>query len=191
METREHIVNELKEMNSSLVDRPAESSFSVPEGFFAAQGDILRESMSSILGEKLHTGELSVPDDFFKKQREEIMSEISEKNKATKLRRLWTTVVSIAAMLCLVSLGAYLFTGVNEQLDGLASLDDASILEYLSDETDMDEMLIASVMDMESDLYLEDAFSGTINDASISDYLLEQEDLFINEIIDDEYYDIF
>ena len=193
MDTRQNILDELKDLDSSLVQRPARSPFKVPEGFFAGQEESLSENIFSSSDLSIDAGELVVPDDFFKTQRESIKASIKseeaeyKRKKRSKLRVLVARAASLAAILCMVAAGAFYLSTIDiadSSLTSMDSIDDDAILEYLSMEEDMEEMLLASAIDLDDEYY------PGLDDAAISDYLLDEE-LYFNELLDDEYYDIY
>lgn len=176
------ILEELKSLNSSLVDKPAGNPFKVPEGYFSVQSESVRELLFGQVKIESESDVFQVPKDYFSKQRETLKAELlEEKTNRGSLRTLWRRVGSIAAILCLFALGAYLWPSSLGDDSVLASLDEQAIMNYL-DEEGLDEMLFASVIDTETDLWSE----IELDDSSVSSYILDSDDLLINEYLDYE-----
>jgi len=178
------IIEELKMLDSSLAEKPAKHSFQVPEGYFAAQEESISNFLFEVNDVQIAEEAFQVPKDYFSQQRESLQSELMKDKSApqVKVKRLWRRIASVAAVLCLFAIGASLWNNSDDKTPILASLDDEIIMEYLGTESDMDELLYASIDEFNEELWTD----LEIDDSSISSFLLESDDILINEYLDYE-----
>jgi len=192
VEKRTDVLKELQDLNSSLVSKPAVNAFKVPEGFFSQQKSSISTALLSNEELDIKSESFTVPKDYFSQQREAIKAELQKeendfKKKSRRVRKIWRQVASVAAILCLFIIGAYMWPVVDADENLLAALDDSTIIEYIESDfgfdTEMEEELIASVLDLDDPLWSEDG----LDEASISNFLLEEDYLINNEYLDYEY----
>lgn len=189
MENRKDILNELIELKSSLAERPALSCFKVPEGYFNMNQSVLSDLLFE--QDELQAGEeaFSVPENYFAEQRAAVLAEIEKEDARSKtiirpLRKYGRWAASIAAILCLFAIGSYLSQNDTSDAILLSSITDTEILNYLSDDTEVEDMLFASVLDVDDNVWAD----LDIDESTLSSFLLEDDDILINEYLDYELY---
>lgn len=175
MASAQDILQELKELNSSLGELPKAMPYELPEGYFDGfVADITAKVSTQQELMNKHVP-FTVPDEYFDNLPGQILQSVQQP-VAKKTRSIWLNLrwAAAAVLVLAIGLGSYriLNPATRSIEQQLSAIPNAELLAYVHD--NIDEFETDIIISNMNNVQLINAQTGNINNEAIEDYLEEE-----------------